>query len=390
MGVPIYGILAHTALAMDKQGRSIPAPGQGILSTAKEVVGPLSPRLDLAYRQKKLAFRRKQIGQWLEHEHQELEAASLLIKDKSKIKDFLSTGMESLMKETKRQESECLDTWGTGFYKNDPQISPLRGSLASWGLSIDDISVVSFHGTSTVANDKNESDVTNKQFSHLGRSKGNSCAVIAQKWLTGHPKGAAAAWMTNGLIQTILTGLIPGNRNADNIAPELEKFSHLFFPSRSIQTDGIKAGVLKSFGFGQVGGEALLIHPEYLLSSLSNEVYQEYQAKNKCRWQSSYRMLHDAMVHENLVKLKDAPPYSPELESEVLLNPLQRVKKDHKGKFAFQANESVAVVAKSMLGSDSANGVGIDTELLSSFPLDNPTFISRNFTSKEISGNFNI
>jgi fatty acid synthase subunit alpha len=40
---------------------------------------------------------------------------------------------------------------------------------------------------------------------------------IFQKYLTGHPKGAAAAWMMNGLIQSILSGIIPGNRNADNI-----------------------------------------------------------------------------------------------------------------------------------------------------------------------------
>jgi len=37
MGVPIYGIIAHTATATDKEGRSVPAPGQGILTTAREI-----------------------------------------------------------------------------------------------------------------------------------------------------------------------------------------------------------------------------------------------------------------------------------------------------------------------------------------------------------------
>ena len=48
--------------------------------------------------------------------------------------------------------------------------------------------VASFHGTSTTANDKNESDVVNQQMEHLGRAAGNPVFVVAQKWLTGHPK----------------------------------------------------------------------------------------------------------------------------------------------------------------------------------------------------------
>lgn len=253
-------------------------------------------------------------------------------------------------------------------------------------MTIDDVSVVSFHGTSTVANDKNESDVTNKQFTHLGRAKGNSCAVIAQKWLTGHPKGAAAAWMTNGLIQTILSGLIPGNRNADNIAPELRKFGYLFFPSRSIQTDGIKAGILKSFGFGQVGGEALIIHPNYLLSSLTASTYDAYKEMNERRWESSYRTLHDAMVHENLIKPKEEAPYTADLESAVLLNPRHRVQQDHKGNYSFKAFAAESCVQNAaFLGNQCEfKGIGIDTEMIGSLSLDNPVFVNRNFTREEI------
>lgn len=93
---------------------------------------------------------------------------------------------------------------------SDPTVAPLRRALAVWGLTIDDIGVASFHGTSTKANDKNESSVFNHQFSHLGRTKGNACPVIAQKWLTGHPKGGAAAWMMNGMTQSVLSGIVPG------------------------------------------------------------------------------------------------------------------------------------------------------------------------------------
>ena len=37
MGLPIYGIIALASTATDRQGRSVPAPGQGILTTAREV-----------------------------------------------------------------------------------------------------------------------------------------------------------------------------------------------------------------------------------------------------------------------------------------------------------------------------------------------------------------
>ncbi|KAL8757896.1 MAG: hypothetical protein Q9184_004093 [Pyrenodesmia sp. 2 TL-2023] len=50
-------------------------------------------------------------------------------------------------------------TDGNGFRQQDTNISPLEASLAVWGLTVDDIDIVSMHGTSTKANDKNESEV---------------------------------------------------------------------------------------------------------------------------------------------------------------------------------------------------------------------------------------
>lgn len=107
--------------------------------------------------------------------------------------------------------------------------------------------------------------------------------VVAQKWLTGHPKGGAAAWMMCGVTQAIQDGIIPGNRNADNIGPELQEFEFLLYPSKSIQTDGIKAGLLTSFGFGQVGGQALVVHPDYLLATLEPREYEAYKSKRSIR-----------------------------------------------------------------------------------------------------------
>ena len=81
---------------------------------------------------------------------------------------------------------------------------------------------------------------------HLGRTRGNPIYCIAQKWLTGHPKGPAAAWMFNGVMQTVLSGIVPGNRNIDNSAPELQQYHHVAYPNRSIDIasgqGGMKAG----------------------------------------------------------------------------------------------------------------------------------------------------
>ena len=54
LGVPIRGIVAHTSTATDREGRSVPAPGQGILTTAKEAHGmrESTPLLSLEYRRR--------------------------------------------------------------------------------------------------------------------------------------------------------------------------------------------------------------------------------------------------------------------------------------------------------------------------------------------------
>ncbi|KAG0288584.1 3-oxoacyl-[acyl-carrier-protein] synthase, partial [Dissophora globulifera] len=73
MGVPIYGVVALTNTATDKEGRSVPAPGQGVLTTAREVKGKMPSRLlDMKYRKRQIEARRVQIKQWVESEYAEL------------------------------------------------------------------------------------------------------------------------------------------------------------------------------------------------------------------------------------------------------------------------------------------------------------------------------
>lgn len=144
-----------------------------------------------------------------------------------------------------------------------------------FGLTVDDIEVASFHGTSTTANDINETHVLNMQMEHLGRTKGNILPAVMQKYLTGHPKGAAAAWMLNGVLQVLDSGIVPGNRNADNIDEKLKEFDYVHFPSRSIQTDGVKAGLLKR----------CRSHPPSPLSDVVGSLFFLFSVSVLARWE---------------------------------------------------------------------------------------------------------
>ncbi|KAN0066591.1 fatty acid synthase alpha subunit Lsd1 [Thecaphora frezii] len=234
MGAPINGVIALSRTASDRQGRSIPAPGQGVLSTAM----------------------------------------------------------------------------------------PLKKALASWGLGGDDVGVVSMHGTSTKANDKNESNVYHKLLERIGRTPGNAVPAMAQKWLCGHAKGGAAAWALNGLMQSINTTTVAGNRNADDIAPELRKFDYLVYPCTSLKRDrsDLHAGVVTSFGFGQVGGLVLVLHASHLLGRLERAEFEAYLERRSQRQAVTYRRMHSLLVNGDLVRIKEAAPYPAELESEVLLD----------------------------------------------------------------------
>lgn len=405
MGVPIHGIIALTTTASDKIGRSVPAPGQGVLTTAREHAGKFpSPLLDINYRRRQIERRKKQIKQWQESElefvHDEVDAMkaqNAAFDEKAYAQDRIS----HIEKEAARQEKELLRAMGNNFWKNDTSIAPLRGALATWGLTIDDVGVASFHGTSTKANDKNESSVICQQLRHLGRSKGNAVLGIFQKYLTGHPKGAAGAWMMNGCLQVLNTGLVPGNRNADNVDAVMEDFDLIVYPSRSIQTDGIKAFSVTSFGFGQKGAQAIGIHPKYLFATLDEKTYGEYCVKVEARQKKAYRFFHNGLVNNSLFVAKDKAPYTDEQLSSVLLNPDARVSTDKKtSELKFSANfmkESEKVVASAQAKENEAimatlaqkvanqnSKVGVDVEDIAAINISNDTFVERNFTVSEI------
>jgi fatty acid synthase subunit alpha len=403
MGVPIYGILGFTATATDKIGRSVPAPGQGVLTTAREAAGKFpSPLLDIKYRKRQMDLRRQQIKQWQESEllylQQEVDAMKAE-GTKFDQAEYMEHRVDHINLEAKRQEKDALYSLGNNFWKKDPRIAPLRGALATWGLTIDDLGVASFHGTSTTANDKNESDVISQQLKHLGRKKGNAVLGIFQKYLTGHPKGAAGAWMFNGCLQVLNTGIVPGNRNADNIDSAMEKFDYIVYPSRTIQTDGIKAFGVTSFGFGQKGAQAIGIHPKYLFATLERDVFEKYRVKVEDRQKKAYRYFHDGFINNRMFRAKDKTPYEESQMQQVFLDPTARVTEDTKtASYKYpttprkpsasetQKLEDTRAMVESLTQAQAAgpkSKVGVDVELVAAINVDNDTFVERNFSAAE-------
>ncbi|GJC89906.1 fatty acid synthase apf5 [Colletotrichum liriopes] len=332
MGLPIFGVVTYTSMAADKIGRSVPAPGKGILTNARESHDWMrhkmpSPMLDINYRRRLLNMRRQQIQDSfrdnlciLEHEIDYLRLEQLEGFDEAKYRQQKTAHFE---KEVKRQDSEVTCNLGNHFWKREPDISPIRGSLAVWGLGIDDLTVASMHGTSTVQNDVNEASVIQEQMQHLGRTEGNLLPCVCQKWLTGHGKGAAGAWMINGCLQMMDSGVIPGNRNADNIDSKLQQHRYLYFPNTT-QTEDVKACSVTSFGFGQKGSQAIVVHPRYLFATMQKDRYEHYSKRRHERWQRACQYFNEGMVHGNLVATKTSPPYDPSHESKAMLDPTAR------------------------------------------------------------------
>ena len=328
IGLPIYGIVAHTQIAGDKIGRSVPAPGQGLLTAAREGQGAKdSPLLDLDYRRTNFREAVTDIERW--------RSAQLSIQSKSVQAAQAVQAVQAINAAADRKIKDAQNMWSNDLRSQNPDIAPMRAALATWGLTIDDLQVASLHGTSTKANDKNECSVIHQQMAHLGRTTGNPLLVVSQKYMTGHPKGPAGAWMLNGCLQMLQSGIVPGNRNADNIDMELRQFRHLVYPTRTLCTSGIKAFMLTSFGFGQKGGLVIGIAPRYLFSAVKEEQYAEYQVRIQRRQCKADRAFIKGLMHNSLFQAKSSSPWSSANESKVFLDPQARVSHSSENELGF-------------------------------------------------------
>jgi fatty acid synthase subunit alpha, fungi type len=331
MGLPIFGVVALSSMAGDKIGRSVPAPGKGILSNARESpnkFGVPSRLLDIKYRRRALMMRKERIRESLDGNLQMIEDEVSRLKweqpDIFNEEQYRAEYVAFFESEARKQEADACFSLGNQFWKNESQIAPIRGSLATWNLGVDDLTVASLHGTSTVQNDINETAVIQAQMDHLGRREGNLLFCVCQKWLTGHSKDAAGVWMLNGCLQMLDTETIPGNRNVDNVEKKLRDYKYLLFPNKSLKSREMKAVSVTSFGFGQKGAQAILVHPRQLFATIGKDTYETYGKKRRTRWERACQYLNSAMVAENMVMAKNAPPYDVSREAATLLDPTVR------------------------------------------------------------------
>jgi fatty acid synthase subunit alpha len=331
-GFPIYGIVAHTHTACDGYNLSVPAPGKGILTSLRNC---------------KLPF----------------ESLDSRI---SKIKNSISLGVdpEPLI-------NHYIHDYGKGKF------SSLQLALDMFGCTVDDINVVSFHGTSTKGNDFNESHIVHTQMTELKRSKNNNLFVVAQKYLTGHAKGSAFAFMFNGALDMIKDNVIPANNNLDDLGKDLKHFM-MIYPNQNIHQK-VNAVLLKSFGFGQAGAEVLILHPDFLLSQINPSVLLSYKQKRSSLELKSQNEWYDKISgQKNWIKIQSKPVLSSDSELYTVPDKSWSIPKYNQDLF-------LPTTINNLLTSfnDKISSIGIDIENIYRIDWDD-TFITRNFTTNEI------
>ncbi len=118
---------------------------------------------------------------------------------------------------------------------------------------------------------------------------------------------------------------MPGNANADNIDPALKEFDHIAFLNRRVETvGGLRAATLFSFGFGQKGAQAIVIHPRYLFAAISETEFARYREKTLTRQRVANAEFNKRFASGTLFQAKDKGPYTGGEEVRSLLDPTIR------------------------------------------------------------------
>lgn len=323
MGLPIYGIVAMTHMASDKLGRSAPAPGRGILTAAKQPSTLSAGAKGLMNPSMRSKLVKAAVNDIEFRSKAQVEAVSAA--DGTITAEDADAFVQSLKAAAQLEKKAVRRALGQDYWKNNPGISPIAGSLSVFGLTIDDLTFASLHGTATKLNDVNEAATLDHQMRHLGRRQGNPLFTIAQKSVIGHGLGASGAYAINGGLQAMHAGVIPGNRNADDIDKKLEAYESLLLTSENIKLRGedMKAFSVTSFGFGQKGAQAIIVNPRYLYAAIDEDRYQAYRAKQVRRGRLAARELDRGLHGQSMFRAKEELPYVGD-EYEFMLNPSAR------------------------------------------------------------------
>jgi 3-oxoacyl-[acyl-carrier-protein] synthase II len=120
------------------------------------------------------------------------------------------------------------------------RIEGMRLAVADAGLELGDIGYINAHGTSTPANDKDESQVIARLW------EGSPPPVSSTKSVTGHLLGAAGAVEAVACLLAINRGVLPPTINYEFPDPECE----LDYVPNAARQARIRAAISNSFGFG--------------------------------------------------------------------------------------------------------------------------------------------
>jgi len=118
----------------------------------------------------------------------------------------------------------------------------MRRALADARLDVKDIQYINAHGTSTPANDLNETKAIKAVFGEIAKT----VHVSSTKSATGHMLGAAGAVEFIICAHVVRECVIPPTINYENPDPELDLN---YTPNKSAQRD-VRAALSNSFGFG--------------------------------------------------------------------------------------------------------------------------------------------
>lgn len=119
-------------------------------------------------------------------------------------------------------------------------------ALKTGGLAPQDVGYINAHGTSTEANDANESAAIKTLFG----KHAYELNVSSTKSMTGHLLGAAGGVEAVFSVMALHTGIIPPTINLENPDPECD----LNYTANKAVERRLKAVISNSFGFGGTNG----------------------------------------------------------------------------------------------------------------------------------------
>lgn len=129
----------------------------------------------------------------------------------------------------------------------------IKMALEQGNVKLEEVGYINAHGTSTPANDKNETKAIKAAFG----DHAYKLAVSSTKGATGHLLGGAGGVEAGFLALAIDEGILPPTINQDNPDPECDLY---YVPNKSEKRE-IEVGLSNSLGFG--GHNAVLAFRKY-------------------------------------------------------------------------------------------------------------------------------